>query len=108
MQKKNDVSPKILIGIVVYNGVKHNRQVLERVARQPCKNIGRDVVDGGSTNGTLNVLDEYSKHISVRDSEPDKDEVGNIESARLATELRRIEFAIQYQQIVIGTAGVQQ
>jgi glycosyltransferase involved in cell wall biosynthesis len=39
---------------------------------------------------------------------PDKDEIENIESARLATELRRIEFAIQYQQIVIGTTGIQQ
>ena len=64
--------PKISIGIVVYNGVEHIRNVLESVVGQPYKNIELIVVDGDSTDGTRDVLKEYADHISVLVSEPDK------------------------------------
>jgi glycosyltransferase involved in cell wall biosynthesis len=64
--------PKISIGLVVYNGVEHIRGVLDSIVRQSYKNIELIVVDGGSQDGTNNILKEYSEHISVQISEPDK------------------------------------
>lgn len=66
------ISPRISIGIVVYNGVAHIRHALESVVQQPYKNIELIVVDGGSTDGTLDVLGGYAQHISVLVSEPDQ------------------------------------
>ena len=64
--------PKISIGLVVYNGVEHIRNALDSIVRQSYKNIELIVVDGGSMDGTLDVLHEYAEHISVLVSEPDK------------------------------------
>lgn len=64
--------PKISIGLVVYNGAEHIRGALNSIVRQSYKNIELIVVDGGSTDGTLDVLNEYAEHISVLVSEPDK------------------------------------
>lgn len=64
--------PKISIGLVVYNGVEHIRSALDSIVRQSYKNIELIVVDGGSTDGTQDVLNEYAEHISVLVSEPDK------------------------------------
>lgn len=64
--------PKISIGLVVYNGAEHIRCALDSIVRQSYKNIELIVVDGGSTDGTQDVLNEYAEHISVLVSEPDK------------------------------------
>lgn len=64
--------PKISIGLVVYNGEAHIRGALDSIVNQPYKNIELIVVDGGSKDGTQNVLSEYAEHISVAVSEPDK------------------------------------
>lgn len=68
----SSVAPKISIGIVVYNGVEHIGHALKSVVGQTYKNIELIVVDGSSTDGTLGVLEEYSKYISVMISEPDE------------------------------------
>ena len=68
----NNNFPRISIGLVVYNGIEHIRSALDSVVRQSYKNIELIVVDGGSKDGTKNVLDEYSEHITVLISEPDK------------------------------------
>ena len=65
-------APKISIGLVIYNGEEHIRGVLDSIIRQSYKNIELIVVDGGSQDGTQNILKEYSEHISVQISEPDK------------------------------------
>jgi len=65
-------SPKISIGLVVYNGVEHIRRVLDSIVGQSYRNIELIVVDGDSKDGTQNVLNEYAQHISVMVSEPDK------------------------------------
>lgn len=63
--------PSISIGLVVYNGVEHIRKALDSIVSQSYRNIELIVVDGGSTDGTRNVLKEYEKYISVLVSEPD-------------------------------------
>jgi glycosyltransferase involved in cell wall biosynthesis len=70
--EKNDNSPMISIGIVVYNGVEHIRRCLDSIVKQSYRNIELIVVDGDSKDGTQNVLQEYAEHISVLVSEPDK------------------------------------
>jgi len=65
-------NPTISVGIVVYNGVAHIRSALDSVLKQTYKNIELVVVDGGSEDGTQNVLNEYAQHISVLVCEPDK------------------------------------
>ena len=65
-------TPKITIGLVVYNGITHIRSALDSILRQPYKNIELIVVDGDSNDGTQNILNEYSEQISVFVSEPDK------------------------------------
>jgi glycosyltransferase involved in cell wall biosynthesis len=70
-QMKRD-PPKISIGLVVYNGAGHIKGALDSIVRQTYKNIELVVVDGGSIDGTQNILSEYAEHISVMVSEPDK------------------------------------
>lgn len=65
-------TPKISVGIVVYNGIEHIRSALDSIVRQTYKNIELVVVDGGSEDGTQNVLNEYAQHISVLACEPDE------------------------------------
>jgi glycosyltransferase involved in cell wall biosynthesis len=64
-------APKISIGLVVYNGIEHIRGALDSM-RLSYRNIELIVVDGDSKDGTLEVLNEYAKHISVLVSKPDK------------------------------------
>lgn len=68
---KNNPS-RITIGLVVYNGIRHIGSALDSIVRQSYRNIELIVVDGGSTDGTQNILNEYAEHISVLISEPDK------------------------------------
>jgi glycosyltransferase involved in cell wall biosynthesis len=71
-QDTDVVLPRISVGIVVYNGAGHIRRALDSVVQQSCRNIELVVVDGGSTDGTLEVLCEYAQYISVLVSEPDQ------------------------------------
>ena len=71
IDEKNDL-PMITLGMVVYNGIEHIKDALDSIVRLSYRNIELVVVDGGSTDGTLNILSEYSKYISVLVSEPDK------------------------------------
>ncbi len=62
--KKN--SPKVSIITVSYNLVKSNRiksfeKAIESVRNQTYKNIEHIVVDGGSKDGTLEIIEEYAK-----------------------------------------------
>lgn len=65
-------SPKISVGIVVYNGIEHIRSALDSIAKQTYENIELVVVDGASDDGTQHVLNEYAKRISTLVCEPDK------------------------------------
>ena len=58
----------------VYNGVEHIRDTIESVLGQAYKNIEYIVVDGGSTDGTMEIVKEYEplfhgrmKYVSEKD-----------------------------------------
>ncbi len=64
--------PLISIITVVYNGSKTLEQTIQSVINQSYKNIEYIIIDGGSTDGTINIIKKYEKHISHWISETDK------------------------------------
>ena len=68
--KKNQALVSIIT--VVYNGEKYLEQTIQSVINQTYKHIEYIIIDGGSTDGTLNIIKQYQEHISYWVSEPDK------------------------------------
>ena len=65
-------SPLISIITVVYNGAKTLEQTIQSVLNQSYTNIEYIIIDGGSTDGTLDIIKKHEKDISFWVSEPDK------------------------------------
>lgn len=63
---------KISIITVVYNGKEDMRKSFASVLSQKDKNFEYIIIDGGSTDGTLEFLNENSKFIDKFISEPDE------------------------------------
>lgn len=64
--------PLITIITVVFNGEKYLEQTIQSVINQTYKNIEYLIIDGGSTDGTLDIIKQYEKHITYWVCEPDK------------------------------------
>lgn len=64
-------TPLVSIITVVFNGDKHLAQTIQSVIKQTYKNIEYIVVDGGSTDRTLEIIKEHKNHINYWVSEPD-------------------------------------
>lgn len=65
-------SHKITVVTVCYNAVKEIEKTIQSVINQTYKNVEYIIVDGGSTDGTLDIIRKYSSHISRWVSEADK------------------------------------
>jgi glycosyltransferase involved in cell wall biosynthesis len=65
-------SPKVTIITVVYNAVATIEDTILSVINQTYANIEYIIVDGGSTDGTLKIIDMYRERIARFISEPDK------------------------------------
>lgn len=63
---------KISIITVIYNGEAYLRECIISIINQSYQNIEYIIIDGGSTDGTLLIIDEYRKHIHHLISEPDQ------------------------------------
>lgn len=63
---------KISIITVVYNAVNTIERTIQSVLSQSYKNIEYIIIDGGSTDGTLEVIAQYIDKIACFVSEPDK------------------------------------
>ena len=70
LHKELVVRPKLSIITICYNE-KHIEDTCRSVACQTWNNFEWIVVDGGSTDGTLDVLNRYREHIRVYISEKD-------------------------------------
>ena len=71
MSLQNIKTPLISIITVVYNGEKYLKQTIQSVIDQTYKNIEYIIIDGGSTDGTIDIIRDYEEHISYWVSEPD-------------------------------------
>lgn len=63
---------RVSIITVCYNSAATIRDTIESVLSQDYSDIEYVIIDGGSTDGTLSIIDEYKERISCFISEPDK------------------------------------
>lgn len=71
MDNANDY-PKISIITVCFNSVKTIEQTILSVVNQTYQNIEYIIIDGGSEDGTVDIIRRYQEKISYWVSEPDK------------------------------------
>lgn len=64
--------PKFSIITVTYNAEKVLEDTIQSIVTQTYKNVEYILVDGGSTDGTLDIINKYRAHIHTVVSEPDK------------------------------------
>ena len=64
--------PLITIIIAVFNGAKTLQQCIDSVAQQSYSNKQLIIIDGGSSDGTVDLLQANDQSISYWVSEPDK------------------------------------
>lgn len=66
-----DVSRKISVITVVFNDVAHIRKTMESFFSQTWEEKEYIVIDGGSTDGTADIIREYADQLAYWCSEPD-------------------------------------
>jgi glycosyltransferase involved in cell wall biosynthesis len=66
------MEPKISIITVVFNGAKTLERTILSVVNQNYSNLEYIVIDGGSTDGTIEIIKRYNKYISQWVSEKDE------------------------------------
>jgi glycosyltransferase involved in cell wall biosynthesis len=64
--------PIVSVITIVYNRVEYVRSAIKSVLAQDYPNIEYIIIDGGSIDGTVEIINEYQSEISVFVSEPDK------------------------------------
>ena len=64
--------PKLSVITIVYNNVKDIERTMLSVLNQSYKNIEYIVIDGASTDGTLNIIKKYENRLAKLISEQDK------------------------------------
>ncbi|SEQ84571.1 glycosyltransferase family 2 protein [Pedobacter rhizosphaerae] len=64
--------PKLSIITIVYNNARDIERTIQSVINQTYKKIEYIVIDGASTDGTLEIVNRYQDQISKIVSEPDK------------------------------------
>jgi len=65
-------SIKISIITVVFNGKTHMEQTIKSVLSQTYSNIEYIIIDGGSTDGTIDIIKQYEDKLAYWVSEPDR------------------------------------
>ena len=64
--------PRITLVTPVFNSVRYIEQTIQSVISQQYPNLEYFIVDGGSTDGTVEIIRKYERQLSGWTSEPDK------------------------------------
>ena len=72
MSQSHKHHPKVSIITIVFNGQKSIERTIKSVLAQRYPNIEYIIIDGGSTDGTIDVIKKYRDRIAYWMSEPDK------------------------------------
>jgi len=64
--------PHITIITVVYNGEQFLEQTIKSVLAQPYENLSYIIIDGGSTDKSVNIIKQYQEKLSYWVSEKDR------------------------------------
>jgi len=70
--EKSDAKPLISVITVVRNGEKYLEQAIRSVIEQPYPSIEYIIIDGGSSDGTMDIIRRYEEQIDYWLSEPDQ------------------------------------
>jgi glycosyltransferase involved in cell wall biosynthesis len=71
-KKSFEKKPLISIITVVYNGETYLEKTIQSVINQSYDNVEYIIIDGGSTDGTVEIIKKYENQIDYWVSEPDK------------------------------------
>lgn len=66
------VLPRITLVTAVYNGARYIEDTIRSILSQEYPNLEYFIVDGGSTDGTVDIIRKYEKRLAGWISEPDK------------------------------------
>ena len=70
--RNSQINPLISIITVVYNGKKSLEQTIQSVINQSYKNKEYIIIDGGSTDGTVEIIKQYEPYLNYWISESDR------------------------------------
>ena len=62
---------KVSIITVTHNSAKYLQECIDSVVNQTYRNIEHIIIDGGSTDGTIDIIKHYDNHIAKWVSEAD-------------------------------------
>ena len=71
-KKSYEDKPLISIITVVFNGEKYLEETIQSVINQTYSNVEYIIIDGGSSDGTLDIIKKYEERIDYWVSEKDK------------------------------------
>jgi glycosyltransferase involved in cell wall biosynthesis len=71
-KKSFNDNPLVSIITVVFNGAEHIEQTIKSVISQTYPNIEYIIIDGGSIDGTLDIIKKYENNVDYFVSEPDR------------------------------------
>lgn len=67
-----DISPKFTIITITYNAAHWLERTVLSILSQSYPHVEYVIIDGGSTDGTVDIIKQYAPGISFWVSEPDK------------------------------------